>query len=98
MKKSKDESLASKMKHSIRWLFPPSNKRIFSGVYKSNLWGGLPGEFYSGPGSRSYLADQYVAAPKTFLVQESIRSVVDIGCGDFAIGERIAGFVNHMSA
>jgi SAM-dependent methyltransferase len=66
---------------------------IFDNIYSNSLWGGETGEIYSGSGSEGIAADQYVATVTTFLNEIKCRSVVDIGCGDFRIGTKIAATV-----
>ena len=64
-------------------------KAVFEEIYANNEWGGQPGEFYSGVGSDSAAADQYVQTIGEFIAARSIPTVVDIGCGDFRVGSRI---------
>ena len=65
-------------------------KDVFSEIYSKNLWGGEKGEFYSGVGSRYAPADLYADVILKFIKEMGIRSVVDLGCGDFEIGRRLA--------
>jgi hypothetical protein len=67
-----------------------STEYIFTQVYTKNLWGGRKGEFNSGPGSRGTPADLYVRAIRQFILENSIVSVADLGCGDFAIGRHLS--------
>jgi SAM-dependent methyltransferase len=70
-----------------------TNGQIFDQIYANARWGGKPGEIYSGFGSDKGLADEYVAAVVPFLEAVNCINVVDIGCGDFRIGARIASSV-----
>lgn len=64
-------------------------KKIFSYIYKSNVWGGEKGNFYSGPGSDEKVTKEYVSIVNTFIKNNNIKSVVDVGCGDFRVGALI---------
>jgi SAM-dependent methyltransferase len=68
--------------------------REFSNIYYRRSWGPGFGEhsrFFSGGGSHTpALTEPYVAAVLQLLGQQPRTEVVDIGCGDFAIGRRIA--------
>jgi hypothetical protein len=66
-------------------------RSVFEHVYATNTWGGEPGTFYSGSGSGSAFADQYCEVVRTFLAENHIRHVVDLGCGDFRIGSQLVG-------
>jgi hypothetical protein len=63
---------------------------VFSKIYSNNIWGGVTGEFFSGSGSRGPVADTYCEFVTSFIKEKGIKSVVDVGCGDFSIGSRIA--------
>jgi hypothetical protein len=73
-----------------------SNQAIFSNVYQKRLWGMASPEnespFYSGPGSSDpQIVDPYVDAVKRFFSSPSTKKkAVDLGCGDFRVGSRIA--------
>jgi SAM-dependent methyltransferase len=69
-----------------------SSREVFSEVYRNNLWGGAKGEMYSGVGSRYAPAELYANAVVNFIKANDISNVVDLGCGDFEIGKRIAAF------
>lgn len=65
--------------------------KLFSRIYHENLWGGEKGEFYSGPGSDDHVGHAYAAAISRYIKQHQIKSVVDIGCGDFRIASKFIG-------
>ena len=73
-----------------------SNREIFTHVYQNKLWGVASPEdeslFYSGPGSSDpQIVDPYVDAVKRFFSSPSTKKkAVDLGCGDFRVGSRIA--------
>lgn len=85
-----------------RWLEHTLNRRrtpqqVFSRIYQQALWGKSDGEFCSGSGSSEAHAIEYVNALQRYIATHSIRRVVDLGCGDFAIGKRIAALgVDYM--
>jgi SAM-dependent methyltransferase len=65
-------------------------EQVFSRIYERGLWGKSTGQFYSGSGSTDAHAVAYVDAIAQYVAKNSIGRVVDLGCGDFAIGRRIA--------
>jgi SAM-dependent methyltransferase len=67
-----------------------STEEIFSDIYSRNSWGGAPGEFFSGAGSRGAHSERYIELVRRFIAANDVKTVVDIGCGDFAIGREIA--------
>jgi SAM-dependent methyltransferase len=70
-------------------------RELFSRIYKDRLFGSGHAEpFYSGDGSRGRFAEQYCELVSGLIRQEHIRSVVDLGCGDFCIGKRLAPLVD----
>ena len=77
----------------IRWV--RNNRRpvgeVFQEVYQQAMWGGEKGEFYSGPGSDSDAATHYAAGIAEFIASRKIRSVVDLGCGDFRVAKTFLG-------
>jgi hypothetical protein len=66
-----------------------SVEQTFETIYKNNLWGGPPGEFYSGTGSAMKIADPYCNYVRQFIRENYIKSIVDLGCGDFRVGRRL---------
>lgn len=65
-------------------------EQVFSRIYAQGLWGRADGAFCSGSGSSEEHAQAYVQMLADYVRQHAIRSVVDLGCGDFVIGQRIA--------
>ena len=84
-------TLSKKIRHYINRLRSP--KDVFSDIYDRNRWGGERGEMYSGSGSRGEAAVQYANSVMDFILSNNIKSVVDLGCGDFFIGQQIAEVV-----
>lgn len=66
-----------------------TTETVFTEIYQKGMWGGREALF-SGTGSRGSAADQYIAAIQQFIEANRISSVVDLGCGDFQIGMKIA--------
>jgi SAM-dependent methyltransferase len=81
-------TLSKKIRRYINRLRSP--KGVFNDIYSRNRWGGERGEMYSGSGSRGEAAVQYANYVKDFILSNNIKSVVDLGCGDFFIGQQIA--------
>lgn len=67
-------------------------KKLFTRIYKENIWGGEKGEFYSGPGSDDFVGIEYAQIIRDYIIKNNIKSVVDIGCGDFRIASQ---FINN---
>jgi 2-polyprenyl-3-methyl-5-hydroxy-6-metoxy-1,4-benzoquinol methylase len=65
----------------------------FTKIYRDRKWDVEPTanfRFDSGPGSVGAAADQYTVWIQELISKHNIRSAVDLGCGDFQIGARIA--------
>lgn len=61
----------------------------FARIYDSNAWGGERGEYSSGSGSEDAVTQSYVSLVQRFVQQHDIRSMVDLGCGDFRVGRQL---------
>lgn len=73
---------------------------IFSTIYRKKLWGG---RFWfgahSGSGSRNRaVVDPYVSAVRELLLNLERPSVVDLGCGDFHVGNQLVDFSRQFIA
>lgn len=67
------------------------HKKIFSEIYKNKVWGDDNiSEFYSGTGSDEENSEPYVNLITSFIKKNNITSVIDLGCGDFRVGRKIA--------
>jgi SAM-dependent methyltransferase len=66
---------------------------FFNEIYARNVWGGIGGQMFSGTGSQGEAATEYVNAVCGFARSHNVRTIVDIGCGDFRIGGEIAACV-----
>jgi SAM-dependent methyltransferase len=69
-------------------------RQVFSKIYAENKWGRStePGvRFFSGSGSHDEkVTGEYVASVRSMLANFPIKpDVVDLGCGDFAVGSKI---------
>jgi len=75
-------------------------KEAMEQVYELNLWGGGKSNFYSGDGSY----DTTIINPYLKIVSEFLNSfeqplnVVDLGCGDFNIGNQLIRCANNYIA
>lgn len=59
-------------------------------IYRTREWGDDGSPYHSGSGSRDAASEQYCAFVIDFIRKHNVRSVVDLGCGDFAIGRQIS--------
>lgn len=63
-----------------------SNKDIFSKIYDTNQWGGEGAKnFYSGEGTYFKDVQVYIDAVSDFIKENNIKTVCEIGCGDFNV-------------
>jgi len=89
-----------KMKFGAASILFGKNKRktnadVFRHIYEKDLWNEASGggmKFCSGKGSDEEYALPYAAFISEFMMKNHIRSVVDLGCGDFRVASR---FVCH---
>ncbi len=61
----------------------------FRNIYLMKTWGDNGEAFCSGEGSHGPVSEQYCASVVRFICDHHVQSVVDLGCGDFAVGKRI---------
>ena len=77
------------------WVISRKNQtpeEVFSAIYRSNVWGGAKGTFYSGEGTRDpTIAGPYLDSIRAWLAYVNARelTVVDLGCGDFEVGRHL---------
>ena len=68
-------------------------EEIFTNIYENNAWGNNNNSEYagsSGPGSEIYYNENtYVPFLKKFIIDNNIKTIVDLGCGDFKCGNLI---------
>jgi hypothetical protein len=63
-------------------------ERTFERVYAEGWWGEEPG-FDSGEGSEGAVIQPYIEVVRKFVAEHGIRSIADLGCGDFRIGSQL---------
>lgn len=66
-----------------------SRRRIFSDIYKHGVWGTGDGGFFSGDGSLPENTKAYEDVVIRLIEDQGVASILDIGCGDFSVAERI---------
>ncbi|HUI92049.1 MAG TPA: class I SAM-dependent methyltransferase [Chitinivibrionales bacterium] len=66
-----------------------SAKQVFARIYDNREWGGGP-DPYSGTGSDDAVTGPYCVFVGSFIAKNRIAGIVDLGCGDFRVGARIA--------
>jgi SAM-dependent methyltransferase len=62
----------------------------FRRIYQTKSWGDNGNPFFSGVGSCGQASEKYCALAIEFIQTHRVESVVDLGCGDFAVGRQIA--------
>src|SRR5262245_21829816 len=79
-------------KERLRWDMArsrgKSRKEIFWDSYENNRWGGGPGTYDSGSGSRADVTASYILALRALIRSEGVTRIVDLGCGDFEVARR----------
>ncbi len=68
-----------------------STEAIFTEIYNKNLWGkALDGrKFCSGLGTVDSNVEKYIKSLREFIKENEVKSIFEIGCGDFTIMESI---------
>ncbi|WP_427156867.1 class I SAM-dependent methyltransferase [Aliinostoc sp. HNIBRCY26] len=68
-----------------------STSDVFANIYVNNVWGGNAGEFFSGKGSNEIFAIPYSQLIANFIVEKQLNpiKIVDLGCGDFRVGQQL---------
>jgi SAM-dependent methyltransferase len=66
----------------------------FRRVYLTKAWAGSGEPFSSGAGSRGDVAEHYCHFVTKFIEDRGIKSVLDLGCGDFEVGRQIVERTN----
>lgn len=73
-------------------------EEIFTNIYENCVWGNNNNGNYtgsSGGGSDvSFNKDSYIPFLKQFILRNNVKSVVDLGCGDFKCGPHIYDNLN----
>lgn len=72
-----------------------SVEEVFTDIYLNHRWGGAGDEFCSGGGTRDEaVVNPYIESLNQWLEANTggKATVVDLGCGDFTVGERIVPY------
>jgi len=68
-------------------------EKIFTDIYEKSIWGSNNNNVYkgtSGGGSDiDYNKETYIPFLKKFIIDNNIKNIVDLGCGDFRCGSLI---------
>ena len=76
-----------------------STQQIFSKIYEDGSWDKKALNFNSGPGSHNEkLVLPYVKFINSFLIDKKLKSIIDLGCGDFNVGKNIYKHVHKYYA
>ena len=79
------------------WVLPQTHRKYgglslkatFQEIYSTKSWGDNGTPFSSGQGTRGPASKEYCDAVVEFIRNHQVRSVVDLGCGDFVVGRQI---------
>ncbi|MEO8403094.1 MAG: class I SAM-dependent methyltransferase [Chitinophagaceae bacterium] len=71
-----------------------NNRDIFNTIYSKGLWGSAKEGFSSGLGTQNSKTLYYINTCVDFIKEKDIRTVLDIGCGDFSISRSIVNQTN----
>lgn len=66
-----------------------SVQETFQTIYRTKKWGDVGTPFCSGSGSRGPASEHYCEHVIKLIQQSDVKSVIDLGCGDFAVGKKI---------
>lgn len=70
-----------------------NNKDIFNSIYENSIWHDPLVEVVvkasSGPGSNPKHAKEWTGLVNSFIKNNNIRSILDIGCGDWQLGKQL---------
>ena len=77
-----------------------STEDIFDNIYEKGIWGkDEQNNSTSGAGSHKVeIVDPYVNVVKKIIAENNIKTVVDLGCGDFAVGSLIVDCCESYNA
>lgn len=64
-------------------------RTVFEDTYRNGRWGGDADNPNSGPGSDGPAAERFAGVVQKLISTNDIRSVVDVGCGDFRVGAQL---------
>ena len=60
-----------------------TREQIFSEIYERNIWGGRLENTIPAPDRRVEVNDSYIKTVLSLVAAEGVKSIVDLGCGDF---------------
>jgi len=69
-----------------------SHEHVFTNIYENKMWGEDVSDSFkgsSGCGSTLEFNNQYIAFLRDFIEKHNVKSVVDLGCGDWRCGRSI---------
>jgi SAM-dependent methyltransferase len=62
---------------------------VFDRIYETGAWGGSREHPNSGLGSRGQVVEKFVSQISGFIASKNAKSIVDIGCGDFHVAQKL---------
>ncbi|HEX7366200.1 MAG TPA: class I SAM-dependent methyltransferase [Pelobium sp.] len=67
-----------------------SAEEVFTEIYKKGYWGKTDGErYFSGSGTHDANTEKYIDVLIDFIQKYQVKSVFEIGCGDFSIMKKV---------
>ncbi len=77
------------LKRELNWMISRLKPAatVFEEVYAKRGWADDGSAFHSGPGSIGIASELYGRTISRFISEHQIRSVVDLGCGDFRVAQ-----------
>ncbi len=67
-----------------------SAEQVFTEIYKKNYWGKTEdAQYFSGTGTHDVNTEKYIDTLTDFITEHNVKSVFEIGCGDFSIMEKV---------
>jgi SAM-dependent methyltransferase len=81
--------IARLIRRELNWMISRRKPAatVFEQVYTERRWADDGSAFHSGPGSIGMASELYGATISKFISEHQIRSVVDLGCGDFRVAQ-----------
>lgn len=84
--------LQQKAKLMMKWHDDSDSGKIFETIYRKKCWSTDETkhiEFWSGSGSEKKFTKGYESVISRFILEHNVKTVVDLGCGDFQVGKRL---------
>lgn len=70
---------------------------FFTSVHENKIWGDNNNDAYSGGGSLiEFNKNTYVPFLKNYIINNHIKTIVDLGCGDFNCGKLIYDYLDIL--